>query len=468
MNSLSLKYGLLIAIVSMGLWAAPLVKAQEILNAADSARIGHIFDRDDSPDLLDCSIQPRKPILNDLSRFIMMYGARCSMAQFGGRTFTLLLFARVTPDGGKPVLLARTFRYRAIPVSTEAGPKQLNAEMMGEVAVGEGQYQVEVLVKDQRTGRTAMKIWRTSIPRLSAPLFAELAVPPHSVIPVAIRTLPFKMDTSGKGLRVTVLLNVAPSDPASSIASANGHPRLPRPVLLTKELRVMLRQMPGASVRLRAFNLDQQRELFRQDQFDEAGFVKLHDSLRALERGTVSVRTLQHPTGGLEMIVDYANKELSAAIPPDAIILLGPQTAYGGKIPPEIFKGRGTANPHLYYFEYVRSGGTPEPNGGAETRWPSTDTTGTAWAAGNAGVFPTGIPITPSPLVGPPEIGPVTFGCRYYDAVCVVTQRLGGTVYPFFSADDLVRSIKKMMTRLQPAANSPAISHGQAQPAPTP
>ena len=66
--------------------------------------------------------------------------------------------------------------------------------------------------------------------------------------------------------------------------------------------------IPCASVRLRAFNLDQQRELFHEDEFDDAGFVQLAGSLRTLELGAVSYRVLQQRQGGLELLLNYANR----------------------------------------------------------------------------------------------------------------------------------------------------------------
>ena len=54
--------------------------------------------------------------------------------------------------------------------------------------------------------------------------------------------------------------------------------------------------VPCASVRLRAFNLAQQRESFHQDQFDDAGFTQLSESMRTLELGTASSRWGGRPT----------------------------------------------------------------------------------------------------------------------------------------------------------------------------
>src|SRR5208337_2112726 len=94
------------------------------------------------------------------------------------------------------------------------------------------------------------------------------------------------------------------------------------------------------------------RELFRQDSFDDAGFIKLADSLRNLELGTVSYRVLQQRGGWLGMLLEYAHQELISADPSDAAIILGPRIRYYTEIPRGMLPGRETPNPHFYYFEY--------------------------------------------------------------------------------------------------------------------
>lgn len=168
----------------------------------------------------------------------------------------------------------------------------------------------------------------------------------------------------------------------------------------------MLNQVPCASVRLRAFNLNQQRELFRQDQFDDAGFIELTESLRTLELGTVSVDVLRK-RGLLEMLVDYANGELLAADRSDAVIILGLRTPYLGEVPGAMLKGRETPIPHFYYFEYYPT---------------------FLWGRGQR--FRGG--------VDRPE------------ALSSLTRRLDGTVYEFSTPSDLAHAIQKMLAQLRP------------------
>ena len=282
--------------------------------------------------------------------------------------------------------------------------------MSGGFAVGEGQYQVEVLVMDQITGRTSRKRWRARVARNNKQGAAQVAVPPGSVFPLRVRPWPIKMDTSGKGLRVTVLLDAAPLNPRTPALRAWDR------AFLLGSLSSLLKQIPCASVRLRAFNLDQQRELFRQDQFDDAGFTELAASLRTVELGTVSYRVLQQGQGWLELLLDYANTELIAEDPSDAVIILGPRTRYFGDVPRTKLRERETPNPHFFYFEY----------------------------------FPGYFRRSP-----------------FDDALSSLTKRLDGTVYDIFSPSDLARCAQKMLTRVQPRAEPSTAGRWPARPAPT-
>jgi len=410
MDSVPLRTCLLLVTLSLWVLPVPPVKGQEPLNAADSEKVRRFLDSNRSPNLLHCSIQPRKPMLDFAFRFDVGYIVGCPLSAFGGRASRIFVFARVTPEGGKPLTLREAFRLPEATVATKSSNLKQDVQMSGGFAVGEGQYQVEVLVVDQETGRTMRKRWRAQVARSGRQGAAQVAVPPSTVIPLGVRPWPIKIDTSGKGLRLTVLLDAAPLNPRTPALRAWDR------AFLLGSLSSLLKQIPCASVRMRAFNLEQQRELFRQDQFDDAGFMELAEALRTLELGTVSYRVLQQRQGGLNLLADYANSELRAADPADAIIILGPATRYFAKVSFTKSKRRESPNPHFYYFEY----------------------------------FPGHWPGSPQP-----------------DALASLTTRLEGTVCPIFSPDDLARCVQKVLTRVQPTAEPFPAPRWTARPAPT-
>ena len=410
MDCVPLKSRLLLISLSIWLLAAAQVKGQEPISAADSERIGRFLDSDRSSDPLHCLIEPRKPALDFAFRFDVGYIISCRLSRFGGRASEVFVYARVTPEGGEPVLFGEDYRLPEANPGAKSSQLKQDFQMSGGFAVGDGQYQVEVLVMDQITGRTSRKRWRARVARNNKQGAAQVAIPPGSVSPLRVRPWPIKMDTSGKGLRVTVLLDAAPLNPRTPALRAWDR------AFLLGSLSFLLKQIPCASVRLRAFNLDQQRELFRQDQFDDGGFTELAASLRTVELGTVSYRVLQQQRGWLDLLLDYANTELIAADPSDAVIILGPQTRYSAEVSRAELKGRETPNPHFFYFEY----------------------------------FPGYFRRSP-----------------FDDALSSLTKRLDGTVYDIFSPSDLARCARKMLTRVQPRAEPSTAGRWPARPAPT-
>jgi hypothetical protein len=409
MHSVLLKSRLLIINLAICVLSVAPVKGQEPIDSADTERVTDYFDSGRSPDPLHCSIQPQKPRLDFAFRFDVGYIISCSLARFEGRESEVLVYARVTPKGGKPVLLGEDYRLPEANPGAKSSQLKQNLETSGGFAVGEGQYQVEVLVMDKGTGRTSRKAWRAHVGRFSSPGAAQAGSPAGSVVPIGVRPWPIKLDTSCKGLRLTVLLDAAPLNPRTPELRAWDR------AFLLGSLSSLLKQIPCAAVRLRAFNLEQQRELFRQDQFDEAGFMQLAESLRSVELGTISYRALQQQKGGFNLLTDYANQELTAADPSDAVIFLGPRTRYEAQVTK--LKGRETPNPRFFYFEY----------------------------------FPGFIQ-----------------GSQFPDALSILTKRLDGTVYVIFSPGDLAHCVQKMLTRVRPRAEPSTAGRWPTRPAPTP
>ena len=409
MDSRPLKSRLLLVSMLIWLLAGVKVKGQEPISAGDVERVGHFFDGAPSPNLLHCRIEPQKPMLDFAFRFDVGYVISCSLSRFGGRASELFVYARVTPQGGKAILLGEDYRLPQANPGAKSSQLKQDFQMSGGFAVGEGQYQVEVLVLDQETGRTSKKRWLARVRYSGSQGAGQAAVPPGSVIPLGVRQSPIKTDSSGNGLRVSVLLDAAPLNPRTPALRAWDR------AFLLGSLSSLLNQIPCASVRLRVFNLEQQRELFRQDLFDEAGFMKLAESLRTVELGTISYHVLQQQQGWLDLILDYANHELVAEEPSDAVIILGPRTLLSAEIPRTKLRARETPNPHFFYFEY----------------------------------FPGYFPGSPLP-----------------DVLSSLTKRLDGTVYPIYSPGDLARCVAKMLTRVHPTAEPPPSGRWPARPAP--
>jgi hypothetical protein len=121
---------------------------------------------------------------------------------------------------------------------------------------------------------------------------------------------------------------------------------------LLGSLTSLLQQIPCESVRLVAFNLDQTREVFRQDHFDKAGFQSLAQTLQDFELEGIPTQTPQQPKGWADFLMELGKREAAAQDASDIVIFLGPATYMQNSAPSETFKPLGKRCPQFFYFEY--------------------------------------------------------------------------------------------------------------------
>jgi len=236
--------------------------------------------------------------------------------------------------------------------------------------VGEGRYQVEVLaVDDQR--RTWRKEWEIHVVRHRAVVASPTILRANTVAPADFVPWDGRLKAAGDGVRVTVLLDVAPINPREATLRAWDRR------LLLDPLSSLLRAVPCKSVRLVAFNLDQDREIYRNRQFRGGEeFDALEEAMQELELGTVSYHVLQQQQGWVQMLWNLPNTELRADDPADAVVILGPATRSHG----HFVQGSGRNSLHLSLPARTGSGHPedayrqkPQPAGGPRARLPNSD-----------------------------------------------------------------------------------------------
>lgn len=330
-----------------------------LTDAEDIARVNGFFTAS-SPDVLKCSLDQLSPSLGFDFRFVTGYALGCRLSVFEGKQATLINYVRVTPEGSAPTLLASVYR---IPEMT---PEMLrlaggNLEKMknefamsGAFCVGEGRYSVEVLVRDSQ-GRTFRKKWRLRAAVRHSERDVQLAMKPLTV--TAIDQSSWQTVSSEKrgNLRLTILLDAAPINPYQSRLHAWDR------AFLLQCIYSLLRQTPHQSVRLVAFNLELQREVFRANPFDSAAFLQLSQVLGEIETASISVQALKQRNSPL-LLAALAEEELKAAEHSDAVIFLGPNSRMDVNISAGIFTENRPLNPPFFYFEYFPWPGSDFPD----------------------------------------------------------------------------------------------------------
>jgi len=338
--------------------AAGFANGQFVLRKEDAAKVSLAMDGALEGAKLDCQIEHIRPFLDFAFRFEAGFVVRCPVRIFDGQAVHLVAYARVTPASGESVTLGEQYTTTEIPADFRAHTniRKLNNafELSGGFALGEGDYTVDVLVASS-TERFLQSRWKVKTVRAHGEEHVPLTMQPNSAGQLSSRPWDGKLVEKGQGVRVTVLLDAAPRDPKSI------HLRVWDRTFLLDSVSSVLRQMPCESVRLVAFNLDQQREIFREEQFDRSGFRRLGRALRELELGTVDYSVLKHESGWAELLAHLTNQEIHAETPSDVVIFLGPVTRVDQKVNIGDLAPLQANSPRFFDFAYF-----PVWMGGAE------------------------------------------------------------------------------------------------------
>jgi len=337
--------------------------AQSPLSSEDAALAKEVWGEASKGGRLACRIETRKPFPDYTFHFNPGYIVQCSWGQFQLVDTHVGIFTRITPEGGTPLELGSFYIFKGsrLKLSLLPGLPDRSAEfdVSGTFSIGEGRYEVQVIVADQN-GRTHQRKWKVRLAH-SRQTKLPVVLAPHTAAPVEIPKWDGPQAAGLHGPRLTVLLDAAPMVPLNSVLDTHGHFRLNfvPPVrawdqaFLLQVLSSLLQQTHCSSVRLIAFCSEEQREIYRADTFQPSGFAQLQQALHDLELGTVSVQVLGRPHGGVEMLNGFVNKELTTKEPSDAVIFLRPGAYIGVKIPQRLLGPRKAQKPRFYFFQLI-------------------------------------------------------------------------------------------------------------------
>jgi hypothetical protein len=292
---------------------------------------------DDKP--LSCYVSALRPTLNFGFRFQAGYTVRVPMQQYRGKGHRWTVLMRITPEGGKPVTLVSRYRLPDVPKTTA------EVEVGGGYLLGEGKYAVAWKMTDD-TGRICRKEWRIEAKLNRGERKVKVAMAPHTVDAFSNWTVGHRNPDDAPPIRLTVLMHAAPNSPRRMRMAARDR------VLLLGTLSSLLERLPTSSVRLVVFNLDQQRELYRQDDFSATEFNNVAQSLDGLELGMVDYHVLQNSRGHVDLLADMVNHEVNAAQPSDVVLFLGPMARYVDRMPSGVLEKPPGGTPKFFYFQY--------------------------------------------------------------------------------------------------------------------
>ena len=314
--------------------------AQDLLSPGSCLGIQALLSDAGGKQTLEGRAELRHPWLNYAFRFQAGYSIDIPLRQFAGTGNTVRVIARVRPsDGSRPPVCF--FQSGELPEIPEGDKPDLS--ITGGFFLGEGNYRVDLAVFDQ-AGRLYQAGFNLEAALKGRERKVRLELAPGEVQPITSLRWKRHSEPAGRGQRLTILFH------ATSLYGEGKLPTLYDPVLLLSSLSTVLSEGAFDEVRLIAFNLDQEQELFRQDRFDADGFSKLAEKVLSLKLSSVPVTALAPGQPRHALIDSLVRAELSSPKPPDAILFLGPYADDESKwssVPCE----SGRAGPAIFYFQ---------------------------------------------------------------------------------------------------------------------
>lgn len=292
---------------------------------------------------LECEIRIIKPVLDFSFRYRTGYVLSMPMRQYSGKGHSWGILIRVTPEEGmgQPVYLVAGQRLPEIPKN------KATLQWAGAFLVGEGRYNVDWVLGDS-SGRVCRKSWRIEAKPKRSERSIVPAIAPGTVDDISLRRTGRKLAVKNGAphRRITILLHATPANP--NRLRMRSYDR----VLLLNSLSTLLERLPAAQVRVVAFSLEQQKELFRSDNFNREGFRTLSRTLDDLELGLVDYDVLKNRKGHVDLLADLISEELAASTPADAVVILGPAARQFDKVPKSMLEEKEASRPRFFYFQH--------------------------------------------------------------------------------------------------------------------
>jgi hypothetical protein len=332
---------------------APVARAQTLievdagraLSGTDLAVLEAREPRDDLP----CRLTPLKPSVGFDLKFHAGYEVSLPMKELAGLENLLTVVFRVTPEGAPDRTRYFTQKIRVPSIEPDA---KGDAYLQGAFDLGEGVYQVDWLMRD-RAERVCASFWRAEATLSAKEKELALALPPATAAPADEDEFadepPGEKDYGNSPLSVKVLVNFAPqNNNAATLQRADTS-------ALVSILRTIQRDPRIARYSVVAFNLQEQRILYRQEFSDRIDFQSIGEALKGLQLGRVDFARLQNKNSDAEFLGALIQNEFkvrNGEPAPDGLIIAGPKAMLPSSVPAEALREVGETEYPVFYLNY--------------------------------------------------------------------------------------------------------------------
>lgn len=279
---------------------------------------------------LSCTVDPVKPVLGFDLRFHGGYEISLPMHDVAGNENLLSILVRVIPDTRKddPAYFVQRINVPKLPEDAKG-----EAVLGGLFDLGEGKYHIDLVMKD-RSERVCSFYWDAEAALSDRDKEIQPAIAAGAVERAEYEQFneePPVERAPGKPLNIKILVNFAPQN--SNLSSL-------RPIdtlALVTVLRRLSRQPQFGRFSVIAFNVQEQRVLYRQSSAERIDFPALGRAIQDVQPGKVDLKQLSQKHGEVSFLSALIKKEI-ANDHPDALIFVGPKVLLDDSVPEEDLK----------------------------------------------------------------------------------------------------------------------------------
>ena len=286
------------ALVAALLYSSEILTAQVLMPTTGPGRVVRLFASDaailevqESRKDIPCTVTPvTKPVLGFDLKFHAGYEVTVPLKDLAGSENQLTMVFRVTPEDrpNEPVYFSQ---HITVPhIEEDAGGP---AYLQGAFDVGEGKYHVDWLMRD-RLERVCSHNWEIDAVLPSQDKQMALDIEPAIVQPTEFEPFkqepPVERDDREAPLNIKVVMNFAPQDSGSATL---------RPLdtsALVSILRSISREPRINKFSIVAFNMQEQRVIYRQEEVSQIDFPALGKRAQVSESGDRGPQAAQPET----------------------------------------------------------------------------------------------------------------------------------------------------------------------------
>jgi hypothetical protein len=331
------------------------ISAQNLIQGSGPHNFGNILNTDsavlesgEQRKDLPCTATPVKPVLGFDLKFHAGYQVVVPLKELAGAESALKIVFRVSPADhlDEPVYFSQ--RLRVPPLDEDA---KGDAYLQGAFDIGEGGYHVDWLMRDQAE-RVCSSNWDIEAALSAKDRPMSLAITPGAIQRASSEEFsedpPIERAPAGPLLNVKVLVNFAPQNSLSAALQPLDT------TALVSILRTIARDPRIGKFSVVAFNMQEQKVIYRQDGASRIDFPALGAALNSLNLGTIDLKRLGDKHGDTEFLTSLVRKEMTPdpGDHPDALVFAGPKILLDANPQEEALKDAADIDFPVFYMNY--------------------------------------------------------------------------------------------------------------------